>query len=78
MEIHANFRKYTFLTFLALFEMGSAICGAAQSSTMLIIGRTVAGLGGSGLGNGALNIITESIPLHKRPRKRSLSAYAYP
>lgn len=70
-------RKYTFLAFLGLFEVGSAICGAAQSSTMLIIGRAVAGMGGSGLRNGALNILTESIPLPKRPRKLSILVVRY-
>jgi MFS family permease len=34
---------------------------------MLIIGRTVAGMGASGLINGALTIISAVVPLHKRP-----------
>ena len=34
---------------------------------MLIIGRAVAGLGGSGLMNGALTIIGAAAPIHKRP-----------
>lgn len=34
---------------------------------MLIGGRAVAGLGGSGLTNGALTIIAASVPLRKRP-----------
>jgi MFS family permease len=34
---------------------------------MLIIGRAVAGLGGSGLMNGALTIIAAALPMHKRP-----------
>jgi MFS family permease len=34
---------------------------------MLIVGRAVAGLGGSGLINGALTIITASVPLKRRP-----------
>ncbi|OKL56681.1 hypothetical protein UA08_08251 [Talaromyces atroroseus] len=59
--------KYTFIAFLAIFEAGSAICGAAHSSNMLIAGRTVAGLGGSGLRNGALTIMSASIPLEERP-----------
>jgi MFS family permease len=58
--------KYTFLAFLALFEVGSVLCGAAQSSKMLILGRAVAGLGASGLTNGALTIIAAISPLHKR------------
>lgn len=34
---------------------------------MLIIGRTVAGIGGSGIQNGALIIIAECAPMPKRP-----------
>jgi MFS family permease len=66
---HTDAEKYTFLAFLGIFEFGSAICGAAQSSNMLIIGRAVAGLGGSGLSNGALTILSASVPMAKRPGK---------
>ena len=59
--------KYTFLTFLAVFELGSLLCGVSRSSDMLIVGRAVAGMGGSGLINGALTIIAASVPLKKRP-----------
>ncbi|QDS74138.1 hypothetical protein FKW77_001124 [Venturia effusa] len=59
--------KLTFLSFLLLFEIGSVLCGAALNSNMLIVGRAVAGLGGSGLVNGALTIVAASIPMHKRP-----------
>lgn len=45
------------------------LCGAAQSSDMLIVGRAVAGLGSSGLSNGALTIIGAAVPLHIRPSK---------
>ncbi len=59
--------KYTFLAFLAIFEFGSLLCGVSVSSNMLIVGRAVAGLGGSGLVNGALTIIAASVPLTRRP-----------
>ncbi|RHZ62631.1 hypothetical protein CDV55_106177 [Aspergillus turcosus] len=59
--------KGLFLGFFALFELGSLLCGVSTSSKMLIIGRAVAGMGGAGLINGALTIISCSIPLHKRP-----------
>lgn len=36
---------------------------------MLIVGRAVAGLGASGLTNGALTILAAAVPMHKRPRK---------
>lgn len=34
---------------------------------MLIVGRAVAGMGGSGIINGALTIISACVPLVKRP-----------
>lgn len=39
---------------------------------MLIIGRAVAGLGGSGLVNGALTIIAAIAPMQKRPGQCSV------
>src|SRR5688572_3743326 len=60
-------RQLIFMIFLFLFTLGNAICGAAQSSTMLIIGRAVAGLGGSGLINSALTIVSAASPVEKRP-----------
>ncbi|KAI1208403.1 major facilitator superfamily domain-containing protein [Annulohypoxylon truncatum] len=59
--------KWTFITFFAIFEIGSALCGAAQSSIMLIVGRAVAGAGASGLLSGAIIIISCCVPLHRRP-----------
>lgn len=58
--------KFTFIFFIALFELGSLLCGVATSSKMLIVGRAVAGMGGSGLMNGALTIISACVPLHTR------------
>lgn len=59
--------KWTFFAFFGVFELGSLICGVATSSVMLIIGRAVAGMGSSGLINGALTIVAASVPLQKRP-----------
>ncbi|KAK5150073.1 hypothetical protein LTS14_010438 [Recurvomyces mirabilis] len=53
---------WTFLIFLFIFEVGSAICGAAQSSTMFIVGRTIAGIGCSGISTGVLTIIAAILP----------------
>lgn len=41
--------KGVFLGSLLVFEMGSAICGAAPSSAVFILGRVVSGLGASGV-----------------------------
>ncbi|KAK6063594.1 major facilitator superfamily transporter [Seiridium cupressi] len=59
--------KYTFLAFLGTFELGSLLCGGAPTSKLFIIARAVAGLGASGMLNGALNIIAAVAPMHKRP-----------
>ncbi|KAL3478143.1 major facilitator superfamily domain-containing protein [Aspergillus californicus] len=54
--------KWTFIAFFTVFELGSALCGAAQSSNMLIVGRAFAGIGSSGLFNGAFTILYASVP----------------
>ncbi|KAJ5598454.1 Major facilitator superfamily domain general substrate transporter [Penicillium hordei] len=58
--------KWTFLSFFAIFEFGSVLCGAATSSNMLIVGRAFAGMGGSGLLNGAYTIIHASVPPERK------------
>ncbi|KAH6616130.1 major facilitator superfamily domain-containing protein [Chaetomium sp. MPI-SDFR-AT-0129] len=60
--------KWSFLVFLFIFEVGSALCGAAQSSTMLIIGRAIAGLGSAGIFTGNATIVANVLPAHRRPR----------
>lgn len=38
--------KWIYLFNVILFEVGSAICGAAPSMNVLIVGRVIAGVGG--------------------------------
>ncbi len=59
--------KYVFLIAIFLFEVGSLICGVAQNSLTLIVGRAVAGIGAAGIFSGALTILAYSVPLAKRP-----------
>ncbi|KIX02451.1 uncharacterized protein Z518_08392 [Rhinocladiella mackenziei CBS 650.93] len=59
--------KYAFVGFLAVFELGSLICALATSSSMLVIGRAVSGIGASGLQNGALTIIGIAAPPSQQP-----------
>ncbi|KAF2259657.1 putative MFS multidrug transporter [Lojkania enalia] len=67
-KMYMKFRpQWTFLGFFFVFELGSLICGLAKSSAMLIVGRVIAGFGTSGILNGALLIISECAPMHKRP-----------
>jgi predicted MFS family arabinose efflux permease len=41
--------KPLFIGSILLFEIGSALCGAAPSMDALIVGRAIAGLGGAGI-----------------------------
>lgn len=59
--------KWVYLSTIVVFELGSLICGVAQNSVTLIIGRAVAGLGSAGLMSGSLLILAHSVPLAKRP-----------
>ncbi|KAJ9497859.1 hypothetical protein H2202_006462 [Exophiala xenobiotica] len=59
--------KWTYMLALAIFELGSVLCGAAVNSTMLIVGRAVAGCGAAALFSGGMTIIGYSVPLRKRP-----------
>ncbi|QSZ37759.1 hypothetical protein DSL72_008858 [Monilinia vaccinii-corymbosi] len=48
-KVYGQFNsKWLFIFSIALFEMGSVICGAAPTMNALIVGRTICGLGGSG------------------------------
>ncbi|KAF2707863.1 MFS general substrate transporter [Pleomassaria siparia CBS 279.74] len=66
-KLYTNFSlKWTFMVFFLVFEVGSAVSGAATSSPMLIIGRTIAGAGAAGLMSGAFSIVAAVIPLRDR------------
>ncbi|KAJ5797267.1 uncharacterized protein N7503_006563 [Penicillium pulvis] len=60
--------KTTFITLLGIFELSSLICAIASSSEMLIVGRVMAGIGASGIQNGALTIISRSFPPKRQAR----------
>jgi len=59
--------KPIFLSGIILFEIGSAICGAAPSSNAFIVGRAIAGVGASGLFSGLMVMMMYTIPLRQRP-----------
>ncbi|TVY84980.1 Efflux pump roqT [Lachnellula suecica] len=59
--------KWVFLTGVAIFELGSLICGTAPTSIALIIGRAIAGLGAAGIFTGVILIIATNVPLRQRP-----------
>lgn len=59
--------KTSYLLSIFIFEVGSLICGVANSSTTLIVGRAIAGAGGAGIASGAYTIIAFSVKPAKRP-----------
>ncbi|KAI1616419.1 putative aflatoxin efflux pump [Exophiala viscosa] len=59
--------KWVFLLFLVIFEIGSALCGAAPSSSAFIAGRAVAGMGAAGVFSGGIMILIPLVPLRRRP-----------
>ena len=67
LPVPLNSPKFVFLLAIAVFEIGSAICGAAPSSAVFIFGRAIAGLGSAGIMNGAIVVMIAIVPLKKRP-----------
>ena len=51
-----DLKKFVLVSIL-VFEVGSAICGAAPTMDVLIVGRVIAGIGGAGMYLGALNFV---------------------
>lgn len=50
--------KWYYIAMVILFEVGSAICGAAPNINALIVGRVIAGIGAVGIYTGALFLIS--------------------
>ncbi|ETS88226.1 hypothetical protein PFICI_02054 [Pestalotiopsis fici W106-1] len=47
--------KWLYIAGIVLFQAGSALCGAAPTMNALIVGRIIAGMGGTGIYLGGLN-----------------------
>lgn len=60
--------KVIYLASIALFEIGSVLCGAAPNSEVFIVGRALAGMGSAGLMSGNIILVAGSVPLGKRPK----------
>ncbi|KAH7929621.1 MFS general substrate transporter [Leucogyrophana mollusca] len=62
---------------IALFLFGSALCGAAQSMTWLIISRAIQGIGGGGIIQLDVITISDIVPLQERAKYGGLIAATY-
>ncbi|CAG8683471.1 14200_t:CDS:2 [Cetraspora pellucida] len=65
-------RKITFLAAMLIFELGSILCGVSFSMNMLIISRSVAGLGGGGIFGTALIILTDIVSVKDRGKYQGI------
>ncbi|KAI9190721.1 major facilitator superfamily domain-containing protein [Polychytrium aggregatum] len=65
-------RRSTFLFAVITFEVGSAICGAAATLDMLIVGRAIAGVGGGGIFNLVLIIISDLVEFRDRGKYQGM------
>ncbi|CAG8670089.1 4834_t:CDS:2 [Dentiscutata erythropus] len=59
-------RKITFLAAMLLFELGSILCGVSSTMDMLIISRSIAGLGGGGIFGIVLIILADIVSVKDR------------
>src|ERR1700738_4022900 len=69
--------KWVFLIAISVFEVGCLICSVAPSSTTLIIGRAIAGLGAASIFSSAWIINAYLVPLKKRPIYTSMVGGMY-
>ncbi|EED11960.1 efflux pump antibiotic resistance protein, putative [Talaromyces stipitatus ATCC 10500] len=58
--------KFLYLAAILIFEIGSVVVGSARSIQSIIVGRAIAGLGGSGIYVGTINIISAMTVLAER------------
>lgn len=59
--------KWLYISHVILFEVGSALCGGAPNMNALIVGRTIAGIGGSGMYSGCLTYLSVTTSNTERP-----------
>ncbi|RIB20460.1 major facilitator superfamily domain-containing protein [Gigaspora rosea] len=65
-------RKITFLIAMLLFELGSILCGVSSTMIMLIISRSVAGLGGGGIFGMVLIILADIVSVKDRGKYQGI------
>ncbi|KAH7390153.1 MFS transporter [Cadophora sp. MPI-SDFR-AT-0126] len=59
--------KYIYIFNIILFQIGSALCGAAPRMNILVVGRVIAGVGGSGMYSGTLTYVSFLTTAKERP-----------
>ncbi|KAJ2910766.1 hypothetical protein GGI21_000532 [Coemansia aciculifera] len=74
---HIYGHQYVLFFAHAFFAAGSIICGASTSAHMLIAGRTIAGVGGSGLMSLCFVVVGDFVPTAKSPMYISVFAMVW-
>ncbi|PYH40784.1 MDR family MFS transporter [Aspergillus saccharolyticus JOP 1030-1] len=69
--------KLWFLVALFTFELGSLLCAVAPNPITLIVGRAIAGLGGSGVTVGVFTILGFAAAPEKRPQLLGFTGATY-
>ncbi len=70
-------RRNTIFVSVALFLIGSALCGLATSMTFLIIARALQGMGGGGLFVLALSVVGDAVPARDRGKIQGVFAAVF-
>lgn len=67
-QVYAQFNsKWVYLFNVVVFEVGSALCGAAPNMNALIVGRCICGVGGAGLYVGVFTLVAATTTMAERP-----------
>lgn len=69
--------KWLYIICITIFEVGSAVCGAAPSMNALIVGRAICGLGGTGMYTGVLTLLSMLTDEHERATYFGLSGLVW-
>lgn len=75
---YASFNlKWIYVATLVIFEVGSVLCGAAPNMNTIIIGRVIAGMGGTGIYLGCLNYFSSLTTQKERGTYITLSGFCW-
>jgi MFS family permease len=65
-------RRNLLLGAIAIFTLGSGLCGGASSMSMSIAARTIPGFGGGGINLLVETVVTDLVPLRERGKYMSI------
>ncbi|KAJ5852271.1 efflux pump fus6 [Penicillium soppii] len=67
-------RRWLMIISVVIFAMGSAMAGAANNTSLIIVGRTIQGVGGGGINTLVDIVICDLVPLRQRGKYVALMA----